>query len=572
MRIRKIPSYIWILAAALLIVLAVIAALSWYMKQEDHAPAQQGSNIIIRQAPTAALGTARNAPAGEASLQTSTPAVVSAALPTTTYVLSGQSTTPEQVSSGQTRSVLPSEQTTTIRPARPVQDLFDIVLLIDSSGSMKRTDPGNYRKDAAKLFASLVGKNDRIAVMSFGDAATMLIPLTANNDQSRPAVFRAIDRISSREFSTNILDAVQKGYDELKQSTTKNRILVMMSDGRLALGSAEKDSAAHAELMKLLPELKDAGIRIYTVAFTEESDSTLLATMARETDGSFRYAKTERDVHLMFTSIFERLKAPDSVPFEGESFVLDREIREAVVLITKAPGTAVALRDPNGGQHTSSRHPSSFNWYASNVFDMITISEPPEGMWTVRLSTNEGNKVYVLTDLSLRCALDRDFVRKGESVRIDAWLEKQGVIVTGADLAANAVFSAEVTGPDGKTTAVNLVDDGSPPGAGTSGINSRHHVELPAAGPGEYTVRIRATGRTFKREKTVPFRVLDAPSLAPAPRTPQAASVAPNNLPDEEIHWGPVLLRLGLINLALASFAGIVLFLIKKFARKKVLS
>jgi Mg-chelatase subunit ChlD len=50
----------------------------------------------------------------------------------------------------------------------------DVVLLIDSSGSMKRTDPFNFRKNAAKLFISLLGTDDRVAVMSFGDAATML--------------------------------------------------------------------------------------------------------------------------------------------------------------------------------------------------------------------------------------------------------------------------------------------------------------------------------------------------------------------------------------------------------------
>ncbi|MFQ3574501.1 MAG: VWA domain-containing protein, partial [Thermodesulfovibrionales bacterium] len=45
-----------------------------------------------------------------------------------------------------------------------------IVLLIDSSGSMKKTDPKSYRKPAAKLFVSLIGEEYKIAVLSFGDS------------------------------------------------------------------------------------------------------------------------------------------------------------------------------------------------------------------------------------------------------------------------------------------------------------------------------------------------------------------------------------------------------------------
>jgi Ca-activated chloride channel family protein len=57
-------------------------------------------------------------------------------------------------------------------PAQPVDAGFDIILLIDSSGSMKQTDPRNYRKEAPKLFISLLDKDDRVGIMSFGDAAT----------------------------------------------------------------------------------------------------------------------------------------------------------------------------------------------------------------------------------------------------------------------------------------------------------------------------------------------------------------------------------------------------------------
>jgi Ca-activated chloride channel family protein len=225
----------------------------------------------------------------------------------------------------------------------------DILLLIDSSGSMKTTDPGNYRKEASKLFISLLGPGDRVGVMSFGDAAIMLSPLAQNSEQNRKVLFEAVGRIESRDLTTNITDAVQKGFDELKTSKQRDRVLLVMSDGKLDLGTKEKDAAALGALNTLLPELAKAKVKLYTVAFTDGSDSALLERMALETGGFFRFAKTDKDVHGMFASIFEKIKSPDSVPFEGETFKIDSEIREATVLVTKKQGTTLLLMDPAKG-------------------------------------------------------------------------------------------------------------------------------------------------------------------------------------------------------------------------------
>ena len=435
----------------------------------------------------------------------------------------------------------------------------DIVLLMDSSGSMKQSDPHDYRKDAAKLFISLVDRDDRISVISFGDSATLLLPLTMNAAENRPALFRAAERITSREFSTNILDAVQQGYNELKASTAGNRVLIMLSDGKLALGSPEKDAAALAGLRTLLPELRATGVKLYTVAFTEESDSALLEKLAQETAGFFRFAKTDNDVHAIFASIFEKLKTPDAVPFEGESFTIDGEIKEAIVLVTKKPGTAVALVDPLGAEHRAARHAPAFQWYASNVFDMITVSAPVAGKWAVKLSTNEGNRVYVLTDLSLKSSFDRSFVSRGETVSIDAWLERQGTIVTDKNLVDVAAFSARVTGPDAKTVVINL------PGR----AGGRHVLELPVLAPGEYLVDILVDGKAFQRERTLWFKTVDAP--APVKSIPLRTPLTPPaGTTQEGIPWTTVLVQFGLINLAAIVLGSAFYYGRKLFRQRKV--
>lgn len=426
----------------------------------------------------------------------------------------------------------------------------DILLLIDSSGSMKHTDPGDYRKNAAKLFISLLDGNDRIGVMGFGNAATLLQPLTQNIGQNRKALFDAVGKITSKELYTNITDAIRQGLNELEKSPQRNRIMIMMSDGRIDLGSREKDDVSQAILTGILPELARKQIPLYTVAFTQESDRALLENMAKATGGSFRFAGEDKDVHVMFASIFEKIKAPDTVPFVGESFTIDREIREATVLVTKKPGTALSLLDPSGKKHQATAHDASITWFQSSVFDMITIQGPAAGMWNVKLSTNEGNKVYVLTSLHLKSSFDGRSLVTGQTATIDAWIEKAGGTVLERAVLESTAFSAAITGPDGKTSTMALGRTIKP--GETRAENAPFSGTLPALDPGDYTADIVATGRTFQRRITVPFKVIGS---AEKPAKRQSASPSTQPTARAEVSWLSVLVRFGMINLAVIGLA-----------------
>ena len=447
---------------------------------------------------------------------------------------------------------------------------FDIILLIDSSGSMKQTDPHNYRKDAAKLFISLLGDHDRVGIMSFGDAATLLMPPLTISRKNRLKLFHAVDQIASRELTTNITDALQKGFEQLRSSVKKNRILLLMSDGKLALGSPEKDIAALAGLTRIMPELAKAGVKLYTVAFTQESDSAMLENLARDTGGFFRYAKSDQDVHVMFMEIFEKIKSPDAIPFEGENFTIDREIQEAIVLVSKKAGTALALIDPAGKKISAASHADNLQWYTSKLFDMITITKPEIGKWSVKLSTNEGNRVFVITDLGLKSSFNDSFATRGETLLIDAWLEKEGKIITEPALLENAAFTAEALGPDQRTVKFDLLAGG---GAG------KHASGLAPTIAGEYRVKIMVTGKTFKREKIIQFKAIEPPTPVVPPlvtrevptSTPPGPLSPPVALhPTEEISWAIVFLKLVLINLVVGLISGSIYIIKIKVSKKTV--
>ncbi|MFO0752845.1 MAG: vWA domain-containing protein [Thermodesulfovibrionales bacterium] len=461
-----------------------------------------------------------------------------------------------------------AEQEPKQKPEQKEDQGFDIVLLMDSSGSMRKTDPHDYRKDAARLFISLLGEEDRVGIISFGDTAKTLLPLAQNTKENRRKLFSAVNAVASKEFSTHIHDAVKKGYEELAFSKRKNRVLLLLSDGKLTLGAPEKDEAALAELTKLLPELAKAQIKLYSVAFTDQSDARLLEKMAKETGGFFRFAQTDRDVHIMFASLFEKAKSPDVLPLEGEEFTVDKEVKEAVLLITRKPGTSTLLFDPSRKKNTPLHYAGNIQWFEAKTFDMITVRAPAPGRWKVKLSSPEGNRVFVVTDLSLQSAFNRSFVDRGETVHPNAWLEKEKRIITEKEFLEQVVFSAEVKGPDTSSSKIGLTDAGAP-GSGT------YSGALAVGAEGEYEVRIIAEGKTFKREKLVAFKASAPPAASPAAlpaerkKEPEPAALKKKREPVEEVSWRPVLVKFGLINVSLAAVISLA-YLIGRFGKKWV--
>jgi hypothetical protein len=324
-----------------------------------------------------------------------------------------------------------------------------------------------------------------------------------------------------------------------------------MSDGKLALGSKEKDEAAFAELTGLLPEVAKSGIRLYSIAFTEMSDMKLLEDMAKATGGFFRLAKADKDLHVIFASIFEKIKSPDTIPLEDDAFNIDKDISEAILLISKQPGTSTTLIDPTKGKHTTAKYGKNIQWYETKAFDMITIKEPAVGKWKVKLSTKEGNKVFVITNLNLKSSFDKGFVNKGDMAMIDAWLEKEGGAISEKEVLEHISFSATVTSPDGQTTKIDLAKS-----------NGKYIGEFVVNIIGEYSVKIAAESKTFKREKVLQFKAVEPP-----PQKIEKKAPAGKEIKKKDSSWGVVLMKFGIINLSLAS-AVVIILLVRKIAAK----
>jgi Ca-activated chloride channel homolog len=200
---------------------------------------------------------------------------------------------------------------------RVPRDRATVMVAIDVSLSMKATDVGPSRieaaKQAAKEFVRLLPPRINLGLVSFAGTANILVTPTTNRD----AVDTAIDNLELSESTAigeavfSCLSGIQNFQAQLQGRTNEKAPparIVLMSDGTNTIGRSPDMAIAAA---------KQAKVPVSTIAFgTDEgtvdiggeqvsvpADKDTLRQIARETGGSFHSAATAQQLREVFRDL-----------------------------------------------------------------------------------------------------------------------------------------------------------------------------------------------------------------------------------------------------------------------------
>jgi len=449
---------------------------------------------------------------------------------------------------------------------------LDTVVIMDSSGSMKLTDPKQLRKPAAKLFISLLGEQDRLSVVSFSSQAwpiTYLTPL--ETDKQINQALKATDKISHKGAHTNIHSAISKGIEFLKESDQLNRepIIVLMSDGQMDVGNqAESQKLRQAIFDDLLPQLIERKIKIYSIAFTQASDQQLLQEIADATDGRYALAASDDVLHKVFSKIFEQTKEPNMLPLNENAFIVDSSIQEITIIANKeSDKSQIYLETPAGKKINSTFKSETVKWFVSTSFDMITIKKPEEGDWKI-LFSDDDNRAYIVADVKLRTQFELNTESYNPELMIKAWFEKDEETEANQDLLNNMTLTLEVELPDGAIETLNV---------DIAKETNDFTVNYKPTMNGFYGATMIAKSSTFQRQQTFSFRntmpaepepkpeVIEEPVIAVEKPAEPAPAPEPKK---EETDVVQVLIYFGIANVILI-FIGLNIFFVMRYMKTK---
>ncbi len=282
--------------------------------------------------------------------------------------------------------------------------LYDFRVVIDVSGSMKKTDPQNLRVPALKLINGLIPGGSRAGVWIFGKYVDMAVKWGEVNDNWRQQADLGADKIHSNALLTNIESALARacvGWD--KPDPGRKRILLLLTDGKVDVSKdpAKNEKSRKQVLTASLQALKKAGAEVHSIALSDATDEVLLRQLALETGGSFAVASTASELQKVFYRMFERASKPDTVALRGKEFPIDASIREMTLLIFRKADSQPTILIPPDSPAISAQKPRGSRWRSDQGYDLITVRNPEAGTWRIDAEMDPDNRLMVVTDLKL---------------------------------------------------------------------------------------------------------------------------------------------------------------------------
>jgi Ca-activated chloride channel family protein len=148
------------------------------------------------------------------------------------------------------------------------KEVIDIVLVVDVSRSMLAEDLRPNRLEATKSQLRKFAQkriSDRVGLVIFSEKVFTLMPLSTD-----PALLEKVIGdidIGYLGSGTNIGDGLALGVARAAESETKNKVIILLTDGVANVGNLTPLQAAQ--------EAKKHGIRVYTIGVGSQEDAKM---------------------------------------------------------------------------------------------------------------------------------------------------------------------------------------------------------------------------------------------------------------------------------------------------------
>lgn len=215
-------------------------------------------------------------------------------------------------------------------PIRTTSDERDIVLVLDTSGSMSGTPVEEVKKASTKFVSTILKEDASIGIVTYASSANMSSDFSVNESQLQDTV----NNISSGG-GTNIESGLQKAEEMLESSNAKKQIIVLMSDGAPGSGKVGDELIAYADA------IKDQGVYIYTLGFfgsigdTKSSAQILMEELA--SDGCHYEVANAEDLVFFFGDIADQIN--------GQKYIYVRIACPVDVTVTHDGETLCSVED-----------------------------------------------------------------------------------------------------------------------------------------------------------------------------------------------------------------------------------
>ena len=177
----------------------------------------------------------------------------------------------------------------------------DILLVLDTSGSMNDENRLDRAKDGLEVFFDQIAPQDSVGLMTFSDVIRPLLPIRPF-EQARPELERTVRDLFA-DGGTAFYDATAEAYGSVREEAGDERInaVVLLTDGE----DTDSTTAPETLVQQLEEGSEGAGqVRVFTIAYSASAVGAAeqLEEIARASGGQ-AYTSDTDDIEAVYRSI-----------------------------------------------------------------------------------------------------------------------------------------------------------------------------------------------------------------------------------------------------------------------------
>lgn len=406
------------------------------------------------------------------------------------------------------------------RPAAEA-DQVAVLLLLDNSGSMETSDPGNLRFTGIRLFASLLDPGDSLGLILFSTRANLLTDgLIALQSQTDKENFLSGLSIQKADGYTDMKAALEQAQDVLEQADLQDRkvVIVLLTDGKPEIENPYP--AYERETMELAASLNTP---FMAIALTEAAQTPFLDQLAAATGGTVISAEDASDLLNAYLQTLGQIKGRTVMRGDALGATSSLEIDPALApyipsvsfVIGKSEADNVRLFGPDGREITERSPHVSFADSRDPRYFILTMENPTGGTYSFRAQEGKPVQSWMILRSHLRVNLlgQKPVHPLGRELPIVVELLEEASDGKFTKIIGEGNFSAQITRPDGSAVGLDqFYDDGSH-GDALAGDGNYTRQYPNADMVGEYLISVRGWKGTIPLQAEGRVRVVQFPSL-----------------------------------------------------------
>ena len=281
---------------------------------------------------------------------------------------------------------------------------YNVIFVMDASGSMRQTDPRGYRFNAVNLFTDLLAEHGNVAgcvVFSTGIDKEKS-PLHVDSPDDKAQVIETMKSVPSTGGWTNIGMGLTEALDQLEDYGDPGlpSVVILLSDGNTDMANSKARQESLDLKAQAIQTARGVGVPIYTVCLNADGSADM-SEMRQISDGTGGVALEVTDAEGLsdvFNTFYNLIYGTSTIPLADDTFPADGVLRtpfdvpgigvEEVNIIIQGGAEEITLIRPDGAVSPAEQS-------VNETFTTVKLTDIIPGRWALETRGVPGDHIKI---------------------------------------------------------------------------------------------------------------------------------------------------------------------------------